>query len=407
MLSEIEKKSISLLKYALNDCEEIFIDLSAEEYNVIFDELQQQTVVALLAPIYKNLPNVPEELLVKWKREILRQAYYYIQYNYIQKRITDALHKRNISFVILKGTSASCYYPHPEYRAMGDIDIITKREDIDKACSVLEEIGYKRLHLENDFGRTIKLVKEEVEVEIHKYYASLNDPEKAEYLDNLILDHICFEEIRLPDNVNGLVLLEHIGDHLEHGLGLRQIVDWMMYVRNCLDDYSWGAWFQKEAQKIGLEKLAIVVTRMCQKYLGLEENINWCRDGDEDICRQLMTYIMASGNFGRKESKNIQRKATIEAMTNNQSFFQVLKLLQKYGENNWDLLKKYGFLKPFAWIYQICHSIKKRLANKISAGEVYSEFKESKQRKKLFDELEVKQYKKGLAVLKGNRFEVE
>ena len=403
-LNEIERNSLELLKYALNQDSYGKYETTSEDYIHIFHELQQHCVSALVAPCFPNILNVPEKVHFQWELNILQQIYKYTIYIEEQKLVIKCLKENGIPFAILKGTSASCYYPYPQYRAMGDIDIIVRREDIEKACGALEEYGYRKLVIPNDFGRTIKYVDEIIEIEIHKYFASLNDPQKAEYLDNLILENIQEEETKLPDNINGLILLEHIGDHLEHGLGLRQIIDWMMYVQRCLGDKEWEDWFKEETIKVGLDKLAMVVTRMCQIYLGLDDNIRWCKEADTKLCHELMAYIMSSGNFGRKVTKD--RREVVEAMTNNYGVFQMLKLLQKYGETNWPLLKRYSILKPFAWIYQSFHSIKKRINNKISVQEVVMEYRESKARKKLFDSLGVKQYAKGLAVRNGDHFEV-
>lgn len=405
-LGKTEKNGIELLCCVFRGSLHCDIGVSEEEYLLIFQELQQHAVAAIPAELLSSMSGLPEDIREQWKRVVLQQIYSYAQYIHAQNVVVSGLKIHNIPFVILKGTSASCYYPNPQYRAMGDIDIITRRGDIDQACTVLEQLGYSRLQIENDFGRTIKYVKGDMEVEVHRYYASLNDPEKAEYLDKLILDNIREGETKLPDNINGLVLLEHIGDHLEHGLGLRQIIDWMMYVKNCLGDEEWESWFKDQTENIGLNKLAVTVTRMCQIYLGLDERITWCKKANVKTCDELMAYIMASGNFGRKE-KNIQKRETIEAMTNHQSFLQMIRLLQKYGEFNWKLLQNYRFLKPFAWIYQIGHSVRKRIENRTSIGEFAVQLQESKARRKLFDDLGVKQYAKGLAVRNGEHFEVK
>ena len=406
-IKDIHKKSIYLLKLALSDDDQYDIELSDDEYCLIYEELVQQTVFALLLPIISYINGIPEDILSKWEKSFYYQISNYSQYCYAQDIVKKHLNDKKIPFVILKGTSASCYYPEPELRAMGDIDIITKKEDTERVCNALEEIGYKRLHLDNDFGRTIKFLKGKIEIEIHRYFTSLNDPVKAEYLENLIINNISEGQTTLPEDINGLVLLEHIGDHLEHGLGLRQIIDWMMYVRNCLHDKEWNNCFRYHCEKIGLDKLAKVVTKMCQIYLGLEEDITWCNSADVQVCEELMAYIMNSGNFGNKELKNTQKHEAIEALTNYHTLPEIIKLLQKYGEVNWTVCQRYRFLKPFAWIYQIGHSIKKRKSNKTSISDVFEEYQEGKLRKALFDTLGVKQYSKGLAVPNGDHFEVK
>lgn len=405
LLTDTEKMSLELLKTVLDTNNQTVFNTLSENYIDIFQELQQHAVSSLVAPCFSRIKNIPDNIVSEWEKVTLQQIYLYTQYLNIQREIEISFKKNNIPFIILKGTSASCYYPYPQLRAMGDIDIITSPENIDKAGSVLEEIGYKRLYLKNDFGRTVKYLKGNMEVEIHNYYASLNDPEKAEYLDNLILENINSCETKLPDRINGLVLLEHIGDHLEHGLGLRQIIDWMMYVRKCLSDVEWEAWFKQSADRLGLNTLAITVTRMCQIYLGLCDNITWCKTADDLLCRELMAYIMRSGNFGRKI--DIQKRSTITVFTNHRSIIEMFQLLQRYGETNWKLLKKYSFLRPLSWLYEISHLVSKRIGHDYTLSETVEEYREGRERKALFEKLGVKQYKKGLAVRKGDHFVVD
>lgn len=90
----------------------------------IFDELRTQAIVALPAPILQFI-SMPQDLRDQWDKAILQYVSYYAKYKYAQNRLPIT-----VPYVILKGTSASQYYPHPEYRTMGDIDIMTRREDL-------------------------------------------------------------------------------------------------------------------------------------------------------------------------------------------------------------------------------------------------------------------------------------
>ena len=127
-----------------------------------------------------------------------------------------------------------------------------------------------------------------------------------------------------PPLENGLVLLGHI-NHLEEGLGLRQILDWALYVDKALGDDTWEHTFAPVVHRLGLDRLAITVTRMCQLYLGLRPDITWCASADEKVCDSLMNYIMEQGNRGMY---------------------------------HWPALNKYPRLKPlltpFAWFWQLC-----------------------------------------------------
>lgn len=110
-----------------------------------------------------------------------------------------------------------------------------------------------------------------------------------------------YEFPMLPPTANGLVLLDHMKSHLKSGMGLRQIIDWMMYVNAKLHDDEWNGIFEKVVKEKGYCKFARVATKMCQKYIGLPyENIIWCHDADEVLCDRLMSIVMNSGNFGMK-----------------------------------------------------------------------------------------------------------
>ena len=73
----------------------------------------------------------------KWKSFIVEQLIFITQCNYIQSVLPIT-----VPYVILKGTSVAQYYPYPDYRMMGDIDIMTRREDLETACEQLMEAGY-------------------------------------------------------------------------------------------------------------------------------------------------------------------------------------------------------------------------------------------------------------------------
>ena len=101
------------------------------------DEMKSHSLIALPAYIIPHL-ELNEELKAQWNDLIIKQVAYYARYQYLQDHLPIT-----VPYVILKGTSAAQYYPHPELRAMGDIDIITRREDFRKSCNMLLENGFK------------------------------------------------------------------------------------------------------------------------------------------------------------------------------------------------------------------------------------------------------------------------
>lgn len=299
-----------------------------------------------------------------------------------------------VPYAVLKGTTASQYYPYPEYRSLGDIDIITRKEDYDKAYQELVDNGYKII---KKLDREVGFEKNGVVVELHRFFASLKDHRQAQYLDDLIVNNIDDTHV-LPDEINGLVLLEHIYQHLENGLGFRQIIDWMMFVDKCLPDDKWQS-FQRMAEKIGLERLAVVTTKMCEMYLGLPKR-EWCNKADTLLCKQLIDYISACGNFGVSRSDSISTGDNVFYMSfTRKSFFS---LLQTRGLENWKAAH-YSILRPFAWIYQLFRYIKRGIYRENASSNIIMEYKSAKQRNNLFRKLGVRQGKRGFANKKMKR----
>ena len=285
----------------------------------------------------------------------------------VQQTITHVLDKAEIPCAVLKGAAADLAYPQPLNRSMGDIDLLVKPTDFDRAMALLLDNGCLLHDVRNP--RHTELRMNGVQIELHRHFAVLSDAKRASHLDRMLfdsLDRVQLQEIEgyhfysLPPLENGLVLLEHINSHMASGLGLRQIIDWMLYVQQALDDDAWFGEFQAVAQTVHLEKLAVTVTRMCQMYLGLREDISWCRFADRKLCQRLMEHIIGQGNFGNKlDRRSHGAVKVLNALRSDGNFF---RLLQRHGCYNWKALQKHPWLRPFAWLYQLCRYIRKALS---------------------------------------------
>ena len=360
----------------------------------VYREMKAHSLTALPADV---LPKVvlPQALRDAWMADIYQQIAFNVQYRKAQASLPVT-----VPYAILKGTAAAQYYPKPLLRAMGDIDILTRREDFGEACLALLQAGFCE-NTEVPVNGVVRhrcFRKEGIEVEVHTCFAMLSDPEKARYVDDLIISGINANH-DLPDLVNGLVILEHIGQHLDEGLGLRQIVDWMMFVDKCLTEADWPA-FQQMVGSAGLERLAVVVTRMCELYLGLPER-SWSSCAEEPICEALLDYLMHCGNFGRKQKRDAY--AGERFISRIRSPRAAFRLLQRYGLMNWHACRRYRFLRPFAWLYQLMRYIRKGFSRRGTWRKMWNERELAQQRNALFDALDITPYTEDLATSGDDR----
>lgn len=373
-------------------------------WNGIFAEMKTQAIAALPARILPML-SLPPDLYRDWETFILQKMRQNLRNSHEESRLPSIL---TVPYVILKGTSAAQYYPHPEFRTMGDIDIMTSQEDHVTACEMLLQSGYQEItsHGDAERGRHRAFRKDNAVVEMHIFFASMNDEEKAQIMDRYILDHIN-EAHALPDLVNGLVLIEHINQHLENGLGLRQTIDWMMFVDKCLSDENWPG-FQVMAAKTGMEMLAITMTRMCEIYLGLPPR-NWSAGADEGLCAQLMEYILACGDFGSKQVvQDGDHNRFMQTMAQLGTPAAVFANLQEKGLMQWKAAQRYAPLRPFAWLYQTGHYLSRMVQDEkkeSGAGSLREQYMKAKQYKEMLDALGVKQAHKGLVGYSEGKYE--
>lgn len=335
---------------------------SAEtDWEAVYNELCQQTVQHLPAEIL-----VREDLRRKamYTNHAARNVLCWLKIMQLQHSLCAQLHAAGIPCAVLKGSSAARYYPQPSYRVMGDIDLLVMPSQFDGACQLLltqgEYLGESWRHQEYRINGII--------VELHRTAGPLRNAEKIALLGNRLFSAIPSAETiaiegysfySLPPVENGLSLLSHIDQHLEIGLGLRQIIDWMLFVDRELDDALWYGEFQPFLNRLGRTKLAVTVTRMCQIYLGLRKDITWCSDADDRLCTKLMAHIFHQGNFGRKNQAGLNRAVGVVRASKNKGAF--LKIMQQHGCQNWKAVKRYPFLKPFAWLYQIVWYISRGL----------------------------------------------
>lgn len=366
----------------------------AADWQAVYQELRDQAVPAIAVDLVEQIPEMDPRLRRSWLMKSMRSMAFWQKLMREQDALKKILDGAGIPFVVMKGAAAAQYYPQPDRRTMGDVDLIVRPEDFDRTAEVMSQNGYEHL-VHEGYDRHWEYKKNGILFELHRYFADMADPEVGKWLDQRIYDGIPhanpvtldrFTVPTLPTVDNGLVLLTHINHHLEGGLGLRQIVDWMLFVDKCLDDDLWAKEFESLAEHLGFRTLAITVTRMCQLCLGLREDITWCAEADENLCHELMGFILHRGNFGRKTDNE---GATTSILATFSKLSNIPKLLQKHGCINWKALKKYPFLEPFAWLYQLCRYIKKGLSRKHPFRTLWNDIKASGKQETLLDRLGV------------------
>ncbi|MDD3663036.1 MAG: nucleotidyltransferase family protein [Candidatus Pacebacteria bacterium] len=334
------------------------IDYSGSNWNDVFNEMRLQGVSGLVGSVLGKVLGIDTIVKSQWKEHIIHQVILNEKIISLQNQIQSLLNEKGIKSVVIKGTSSAAYYPNPIYRNVGDIDILVMPDQYDQACYVMVNAGYKTVMGQTSKRHTSFNING-VHVEIHHRFTAFGSKQSSVVLDEMIYsvmrkcDEMKYEGTlfsSLPQLENGLVILEHIAHHLRTGIGLKHIVDWMMYVNACVDNEYWDTCFEEKVNMLGLQQFTKVITKMCTLYLGLPIiNHEWCKNADTTVCTRLIKFIIESGNHAVKKN-GIDGKA--EKVLNTKGTKLIIQL-QNSGTVHWGMASKYRIMRPFAIIYAV------------------------------------------------------
>lgn len=356
----------------------------------ILEELKVHSVIAIPQKsigVASSCKKIEDE----WNSYDMQSMTNFGRVMYEQQEMINLLERYNIQPIILKGISAAMYYPYPVLRTMGDVDFIVKPNEFETARKILLEAGY-----EEDKGyhkRHIGFAHNGIRFELHRYF-SMGGEKGNSAIDQIIKDAFSMSTKHTLDsfywysfdaNTNGLILLEHLRQHIGGGIGFRHLIDWMMFVNAHLDDSNWDE-FKLLTDKCGITTFAINMTAACEQYLGLQHNRTWAQTADTELCKEIINFIFQKGNLGHKKTEDSSRY--ISALNlNGKGILQALEYEQKSGLIHWHAAKKYKILKPFAWIYGICHHIKMLKQDGENLISLKNGFAKSKEQKSLVEKI--------------------
>lgn len=354
---------------------------------------------------------IPKSIKDKWKATAAYQMVSNRRLLAEQDSLLRILSNAGIPAVVLKGVAASQYFPYPELRPMGDIDFIVPRDKYEDTYNALSENGFSLMHERSEFERHIEFSHNGIIFELHRFYTVSNNAKHAEQLDNLIFTNIenCnvinvdgYSIPVLPHLINGMVLLQHINHHLEDGLGLRQIIDWIMFFSKVIVSSEIWDEFHQYVVQTGLEQLEYYITSMCIYYLGLRSPKD-VYVAEKSVCDDLLQYILSSGNFGCVHTNKDKQVTTV--LQRDRSMMQWIRRMCRNGDINWKARHDNSLLSPFAFIYEVFHCINLMVKKGISPGKIVALFQQNNKNQMVFEKMGAKMRSKGIVIYKNGKYE--
>ena len=373
------------------------IDTSDVDWAAVLEEGNKHAVTALLYPGIRQQNGVPEEVFNKVCGTAITVAAASESMLKEQRRILDLLAASQITCVVLKGTSVACFYPHPELRVPGDIDILVDAENLDTACNTLKDNNFT---ISTVVEKHTCLHKQEIYVEMHQMVTVFPDSKKGRFAREFMTKALRntqtseIEGIRFPvlrDISKIIALLVHMEHHLAtSGIGLRQLCDWAVTV-NAMRDYFDGETLAL-LESCGLLRFAQIMTRLCERYLGLPP-CPWTADASDALVAAMLFDVLEGGNFQALHAKRPLAEVLTDAYDvagkgKTSLFRNYIRYLKKYLRQNEPWAKSrlwipvFGVFLPARWGVRVLLGKRKKVNLMHAAGM-------AREREKLLRELEL------------------
>lgn len=320
---------LHFLRYSLDTRHNVPTCVRNINWHGLLNFAKKQAIVGVYAYciLYDNeklnecewLGNRPsEDDVMEWMGEVTKIK----RRNILLSRKTEetAERLRNASFdcCTLKGQGNGLYYPMPELRTSGDIDVWTWPHHSDDNSERKIVTDFVRKQFPNkDLDLCYKDIKypiyDNIPVEIHFFPSTLNNPfrnrkllkffreqrdEQGKHEVTWKCDNESFSFSTPTDSFNRIFQLCHIMHHeFDEGIGLRQLIDYYYLLRRGFteDEKQHDC---KLLRSFGMYRFASAVMFIMRDVLGLEDKYLLTAP-DRKAGRLLLRDIIRGGNFGK------------------------------------------------------------------------------------------------------------
>lgn len=289
--------------------------------------------------------------------QTVQQSYHLL---FLSRYVIQLLAESGITAILLKGCSAAAYYPVPELRKSGDIDILLKDEAaVQAACACLQTHGFLCEEVQHANHHVVCVGPNSISVELHiTLTEAFDDSRINQWLTEcraIFFEHRCSVEIMgvvlpvLQKPYLAFHLLLHMLQHfLRAGFGLKLLCDWVVFWEQGCTKAEQEE-FLELIQKCGISGFCSMITRVCIQYLALsEEKVSFMQDcygweAKEADLRELLDEICEAEEFGKaSQERMVALRGEKPADFLREFHHQTLLTYPK--------AERYFLLLPFFWI---------------------------------------------------------
>lgn len=333
------------------------------DYQKLFDLANQHQISALIYNQIYNFDDFPEDIKQRWKRDALKINAFQTRKTMKILQVYRQFLKQELKVLIVKGLVCRSLYPQPDNRQSNDEDLYVRKEEYGAVKDILLKNNFTVVSESDDVTTFIDPVSG-LSIELHTALFSLESKAYGNYqryfdqaFDECIVHSIDGVEVySLEYTQHLLFLILHFVKHFFHGgVGIRQVVDIVMYSEAYGDKVDWDRLYDI-LKDLNIYVLIVNLFAMAHDQLEFDYTKIRVPEGiDKSDYQDLFDDIMDAGIFGQSSSERIH-SATITLNTISDGKTSVLKSIfpsLKEMQGKYKYLNKYPVLLPFAYLSRI------------------------------------------------------
>ena len=310
-----------------------------------------------------HAPLTDPALRVWMRRQCLAEIAQFSRRTELAKAMAVELDKQGIDFILFKGLVVREYYPVPELRTFGDVDLIIRKEDRQKSDALMLSLGYER---KEDWEPSYSYRKSSEYYELHSRVIGFDVSDRADFVSYFedIWSHTRPAQVvdlpharELTPEFHFLYLLTHLAKHISaSGAGIRMYLDLAFFIKHFGDTLNW-MWVRQEVEKLSLTDFANVALAAVERWFGVASPIALA-PVEEAMLDDFTDFTIAGGVYGyvgrekgevflKQQNRNGEEVSKCKTLLHH-AFPSAKVLVNKYT-----YLERCPWLLPVAWFQRL------------------------------------------------------
>lgn len=292
---------------------ENFKDLSDKDWQKLYSLSVKQGVLAIVYDVISKLPKElmpPRNLMIQWALSTENIENRYKKQKAVIEKLAALFAENEISTMLLKGLGLAQYYPIPEHRECGDIDIYLfgKQKKADEV--VARELGIRvstDVHHHTVFvcdGVMVENHFDFINIVAHKSNKNLERKLKAMSVDDcraFAINNVCLP----PVNLDAIYLMRHAALHFAATeINLRHLTDCLFFLKNNHIQIDFVE-LNKTFEELNMHRFANAINGILIDNFGLNAGIFPNLNRDKKLETRVLNDIISPEFDEKIKSKNI------------------------------------------------------------------------------------------------------